>query len=228
MIKKKEIQRHRMVRYFVEAACSIADSQGTDAVTARKVAELAGYNAATLYNYFDNLPHLLYFIHLRHLKDYAQALPHAIRDIDHPILLYMKICECFNEHGFQKPQQYYTIFFSEHSEKFNEHLRLYYDAFPEELPPEGLYFYPAFKQNDVHQKDYNALMAAARKGFLKEEDVVDIVRINFLIFGGMLRHFLSFPSEIGSADKAACIATRYQAHTLAGYGVSPELLTDYY
>ena len=65
MIKKKEIQRHRMVRYFVEAACSIADSQGTDAVTARKVAELAGYNAATLYNYFDNLPHLLYFIHLR-------------------------------------------------------------------------------------------------------------------------------------------------------------------
>lgn len=227
-MSKKEMQQHRTVRYFVEAACSIADSQGIDAVTARKVAEQAGYNVATLYNYFDNLTHLLYFTHLRHLKDYAQALPHALHNISHPILLYMKVCECFNEYGFQKPQQYYTIFFSEHSEHFNEYLRRYYDAFPEELPPEGLYFYPVFMQNDVHQKDYNALMAAAKKGFLRSEDVLDIVRVNFLIFGGMLRHFLSFPSEVGAPGEAARITTRYQAHTLAGYGVSPELLKDYY
>lgn len=225
---KKEIQQHRMIRYFVEAACAVADAEGADAVTARKVADMAGYNVATLYNYFDNLNHLLYFTQLRHLKDYAQALPQAIREVTHPILLYMKVCKCFNECGFQKPTQYQTIFFSKYSTNFNQSLQSYYNAFPEELPQERLRFYPMFKQDNVHERDYNILMDAAQLGYLRHEDVLDITEINFFLFGGMLRHFISTPSETGSAEDAARTTTRYQAHTLAGYGVSPELLKDYY
>ena len=66
---KKEIQNERKIRYFVEAAWNIEDTEGKEAITARQVADLAGYNVATLYNYFENLDHLLAFASLRHLRD---------------------------------------------------------------------------------------------------------------------------------------------------------------
>ena len=56
-LDNKELQRKRMITYFVEATCKIIDTDGVEAVTVRKVANLAGYNSATLYNYFDNLNH---------------------------------------------------------------------------------------------------------------------------------------------------------------------------
>ena len=38
----REIQNERKIRYFVEAAWKIEDTEGIKAVTARKVADLAG------------------------------------------------------------------------------------------------------------------------------------------------------------------------------------------
>ena len=60
-LDKKYIQKVRMVKYFVDATIEIIEKEGYEAVTIRKVADIAGYNSATLYNYFDNLEHLLFF-----------------------------------------------------------------------------------------------------------------------------------------------------------------------
>ena len=51
-IDNKTIRKKRMRRYFVEAAKKIIQEEGIDGVTLRKVAKGAGYNGATLYNYF--------------------------------------------------------------------------------------------------------------------------------------------------------------------------------
>ena len=57
--EKKQIQKARIIHYFIEAAVKIIDEEGIEGVSIRKVADIAGYNSATLYNYFDDLPHLL-------------------------------------------------------------------------------------------------------------------------------------------------------------------------
>lgn len=56
----KELQRRRMMGYFIDAAIQIIDEEGVEAVSARRVAELAGYSYATIYNYFKDLNDLLW------------------------------------------------------------------------------------------------------------------------------------------------------------------------
>ncbi|MCM1989383.1 TetR/AcrR family transcriptional regulator [Oceanirhabdus seepicola] len=56
---KKEIQKQRMMKYFIEAAKEIIKEEGVKGVSARKVGEKAGYSYATIYNYFNDLNTLL-------------------------------------------------------------------------------------------------------------------------------------------------------------------------
>lgn len=55
----KEIQRKRMMRYFIDAAKEIIMTDGIKGLTARRVGEKAGYSYATIYNYFNDLSTLL-------------------------------------------------------------------------------------------------------------------------------------------------------------------------
>ena len=55
-----EIQKQRMADYFKEAAKEILRGEGIKAASARNIAERAGYSYATLYNYFDDLPALIF------------------------------------------------------------------------------------------------------------------------------------------------------------------------
>ena len=58
-----------MMSYFIIAAQQIIQEEGIKAVTIRKVAALAGYNSATIYNYFENLENLLFFASMKYLRD---------------------------------------------------------------------------------------------------------------------------------------------------------------
>ncbi|XCP84558.1 helix-turn-helix domain-containing protein [Roseburia hominis] len=219
-------QYNRMVRYFVEAARSIIDTEGEEAVTARKVADAAGYNVATLYHYFENLDHLLFFTSLRHLKDYALDLPEYTKGVYDPIQLYLMTWECFNQHAFRLPQIYARLFLPEYQTKYNHSLRFYYEIFPEELPKNGLRFFPMFQQGGLYERDYVLLIDAARRGLLRKEDVADISIMNTMIFKGMINKFLG-SSPRPSIEQAMRDTMRYQSRTLIGFGVSREYVKDY-
>jgi len=57
---KNEIQEQRMRGYFIDATRSILKSEGLKVVSARNVAEIAGYSYATLYNYFKDIKELIF------------------------------------------------------------------------------------------------------------------------------------------------------------------------
>lgn len=48
--------------YFIEAARNIIETQGMDMISIRGVAEKAGFNSATLYNYFKDLGDLFFLL----------------------------------------------------------------------------------------------------------------------------------------------------------------------
>lgn len=101
---KKEFQKKRMMSYFIEAANQIIETEGIDAITIRKVSDIAGYNSATLYNYFENLDHLIFFASMKYLKEYVLRLPDYLKDSRDSIDRYFKIWECFCEHSFKKTE----------------------------------------------------------------------------------------------------------------------------
>ena len=49
------IQEERIRKYFIDAAKELIRGEGLSVVTARNVAERAGYSYATLYNYFKDI-----------------------------------------------------------------------------------------------------------------------------------------------------------------------------
>jgi len=56
----KAIQEERMKNYFLTAAKDIIRAEGIAAVSARNIAERAGYSYATLYNYFEDVRDLIF------------------------------------------------------------------------------------------------------------------------------------------------------------------------
>lgn len=65
----KEIQRKRIMTYFIDAAKEIIKEEGVKGLSARKVGEKAGYSYATIYNYFKDINTLLTYCMLDYLED---------------------------------------------------------------------------------------------------------------------------------------------------------------
>ncbi len=59
MNEKSELKVQRMKSYFLEAAKQIITAEGAENISARRVAEIAGYSYATIYNYFKDIDELL-------------------------------------------------------------------------------------------------------------------------------------------------------------------------
>lgn len=79
-MSRREFQRKRTMTFFIDAAREIIEDEGIKGITIRKVADKAGFNSATLYNYFENLDHLVFLAAMRYIKDYVHALPKYIKE----------------------------------------------------------------------------------------------------------------------------------------------------
>lgn len=55
------LKRKRIMIYFIEAAEKLIRQNGIENLSIRKIATEAGYNSATIYNYFNDLEQLTMF-----------------------------------------------------------------------------------------------------------------------------------------------------------------------
>ncbi len=217
---KKSIQKKRMMSYFISATNEIIDQEGLNGITARKVADRAGYNCATLYNYFHNLNHLIVFSSIRHLKEYSEDLPNYINATQDPIQSYLKIWECFCKHSFQNPEIYQLIFFGGLShESVNESISGYYDIFPEEITEAVRDYTPMLLSNNIHERDYIALKAAVEKHLIKEEDIREINEMNVLLYRGTLANMVVNSTQPMDIHKSVEKILYYMIKTLKAFGV---------
>jgi len=80
-VSGKDIRRKRVMDDFIRAARSILEAEGVDGVSARKVADRAGWSYATIYNYFRDINHLLW-----------HCIPLYVEDIFTRIMVCMSSC----------------------------------------------------------------------------------------------------------------------------------------
>lgn len=73
-MENKAIQQQRMKGYFIEAAKKLTHEMPKDQLSVRKIASEAGYSYATLYNYFENLDHLLWYVVIDILEELSDVL----------------------------------------------------------------------------------------------------------------------------------------------------------
>jgi AcrR family transcriptional regulator len=185
-VDEADIKKKRTLKIFINAAAQIIEDEGIEAVTIRKVADLAGYNSATIYNYFDNSNQLISFAALKFVKDYTQELPKYIADADDCLDRFLLVWECFCKHCFNKPNIYYAIFTEHIGDKPDDLIRNYYSLFPEELgdPPEELL--PMLMESNFYERCQILIEPCIEKGYFTEQQAQNLNEMIRLLYQGML------------------------------------------
>jgi len=194
---KKEIIRNRIMMDFIQASDQLIKSEGINNITLRKVANLADYNSATLYNYFENLDHLIFFSAMRHIKDYANALREYTKDSKNSMDRFIKVWECFCHYSFQNPEIYNAIFFSNLKNDMEEYVSDYYKLFPEDLMNADEKTSTMLLKSDITQRGMAIIRDCVEEGFIRESDGESLNEATLLIYEGLLKKVLNnkLPSE---------------------------------
>ncbi len=210
-MSRKEIQRNRTRKYFIEACEQIIASDGLEGVTLRKVADLAGYNSATLYNYFDSLEHLLLYTSFKKLGPYLQKLKELPPNSD-GLAYFLSVWRVFAEEAFQQPLEYYRMFFEFSGEYMAEALSTYYALYPEVLEGVGDELRPMLERASLWNRNL-ALLKQCMPTKLVEADMVAMNDILILVFQGML---LRVKNGEQGEDSVQALINCYD-HVLVGY-----------
>lgn len=197
-----------MMGYFIDATAQIIEEEGIENVTIRKIADIAGYNSATIYNYFGELSHLIFFATMRFLKKYAETLPEYMARGKDPLERYLLLWECFCKFSYKEPQIYHAIFTSNLGGLPEELINDYYGIFPTDLIniPEDLK--PMFLESNLSKRGRIALEKCIEAGYIKDENAEEIGEIVTLVWQGM--HIMILNNRRSyNAEEATEITMKY-------------------
>lgn len=196
---RKQVQRKRIMTLFVDAADEIVREEGIDRITIRKVAEKAGYNSATLYNYFENVDHLILFTAMRYIGDYSRALPKYLEPSKHALDKFIRVWECFCHFAFRDPEIYRAIFFADLDKDLEDYIIEYYKLFPEELGPELEGISTMLLKHNIYERGLATIGDCVKEGFIREEDAQALNEMGTILFEGVLQQLIKGKVEYDGA-----------------------------
>ncbi|HKL12666.1 MAG TPA: TetR/AcrR family transcriptional regulator [Halanaerobiales bacterium] len=185
-IDNKDIKKKRILKYFIQATKEVIEEKGIENVTIRNVAKRAGYNSATIYNYFDNYKQLIFFASLDFLSNYIKAMPDYITEGEDEVERFILMWECFCKYSFETPQIYYAIFTEELGDHPESLMEKYFQIFPEKLgdPPERLI--PMLLDPDLSRRASIASKPLIENDYLSKEKAEEVDNMITYIYHGML------------------------------------------
>lgn len=198
---KKAIQKKRMITYFLDATLEIIEKEGIEKVTVRKIADIAGYNSATLYNYFESLDHLLFYAAMSNMNDYINALPIYTKYVKNSRDLYFEVWRCFIEYSFLKPEIYYNLFFSSLKEEMDVYIKHYYSLFPIDVKNYNDTVRVMLNDNNISSRSKVLINACVDEGYFTREDGYLIDDLVLLIYESMLMRVYLKTMDAGSAKE---------------------------
>jgi AcrR family transcriptional regulator len=192
---RKERQKLRIMSYFIDATHEVIENEGVDAVTVRKVADLAGYNSATLYNYFNNLDHLIGYAAIKYLKDYYLILDDYIKEADNRELKYLKIWEVFCIHSYKRPKIFKAIFFLTPNDDVKEIFDNYFEIYPSDFGMHTEDLLPMLNASSIHDRNRNSLMFLVKEGIIDAAALDELNDMTILMYRGFLDKLINTDPE---------------------------------
>lgn len=183
----KLLRQKRIMNYFIEAANQIIEKEGVGAVTIRKVSDLAGYNSATLYNYFDNLNHLIFLATMGHLEVYNTAIASYVDGCGNSLEEYLAVSECFCKYSFESPEIYELLFFGRQDHKLEEYTQQYYSLFPERSMDETAPASRIIHMNDIYARSSALLASCVEDGYLTQAAADDFNEVALMVYKSILK-----------------------------------------
>lgn len=192
----KERQRLRNMAFFIDAAHQIIESEGVDSVSVRRVADLAGFNTGTLYNYFRNLDHLIGYAGVKYLKDYYSVLDDYIKEADNAEVRYVKIWELFCRYSFDRPKVWKAIFFLTPNDDIKEIFDSYFEVYPEDLGIHTEDLLPMINSSSIYVRSRKCLEPVADEGVISQECVEELNEMTVLVYRGLLETIITTHNKL--------------------------------
>ena len=160
----------RIMINFIEATRSLIQTEGVDGLSIRKIANEAGYNSATLYNYFRDLEHLTLFGSVCYLRDYIVELGKSLDSTMSSLDRFRTIYRCFNGFAFRYPDIFHNMFFGRYSDLLEDVLHTYYyELFPQEMEGIDESLRRMLVSGNMQSRDRVNVEAMVRDGFIAQE-----------------------------------------------------------
>lgn len=213
---KKNTRRNIRKSYFIDAAAKIIEEEGIEAITVRKVTDMAGYNSSTLYNYFENLDHLVFLAAMKFIKDYTYHLPKYIKSAKTSLERYIKIWECFCHYSFIRPEIYYTLFYSKLNISIKDAVREYYSIYPDDLGEQSDKLENMLLEQDMFERGITILKPCVEEGFIDGDELTELNDVHILIYQGMVSRIINKQIDY-SLEEAEQVTMKYLKNTLNKY-----------
>jgi AcrR family transcriptional regulator len=177
MDDKKDIKKQRIKMYFLEATKEVIINEGVENITVRKVADVAGYSYATIYNYFEDLNELLWDVRSLIIKDIVEYMFQKINEPLYDINGIKRLFRTYIAYYFEKPNVFKFFYFHQ-LRKPNRKL--------DNTEPE-LSFEAAWKET---------FKGFIMNGTLKEKDIEVISKIFIYSMHGMIAISFSYDESL--------------------------------
>lgn len=188
---KNKIKKNRIIKYFIEATSEIMERDGIDGITIRKIAEVSGYNSATIYNYFENLDHLIFLSALKFIKPYTNSVGEYAKSGENALEKNLLIWEYFCLHSFRHPELYHAIFFAKLSNPIDDYISNYYELYPEEIVIDDRNVSSMLSKQNIYERAHVILEQCVDEGFLYKKDLDSLNEMILFIYKGLLAQVLN-------------------------------------
>ena len=183
-------KRKKIMGRFIQATVELMDEVGIENISIRNVAVKTRYNSATLYNYFENLDHLIFFGAMFSVRDYSLSLNEYLKDAHNGMDQFLKIWECFCDYSFKKPAVYNAIFFPQLSKDFEHYVNQYYAFFPEDLGVNNETVSAMLKKGDILDRNMETILDCIEEDYISTGDAQRLNNMSILMYEGMLMRML--------------------------------------
>ena len=185
--KNKMVKAQRTRRYFVDAAKEIIEEDSLSGVTIRSVAERAGYNSATLYNYFENMDQLLAFTCIDLITVWLVDVYRIKIGEGDSVDKYIMGWKIFCDYSFQDPTGYSYIYSSLNSNEVIKYFKEYFEIFPDSKQGMSDDFIDLYTQNTLAEQEKQVIKPCIEEGYFSQEDAESIYTLALILYNGLLK-----------------------------------------
>ncbi|EQB87442.1 hypothetical protein J2Z44_002161 [Clostridium punense] len=183
---KSAIEKKEMMISFVNATKKLIEEEGIENVTARRVAQLTGYNVATAYKYFNNLNHVIFFASMKYYNDYIHDLPNYIKETNSSLINYLEIWRCFSIHAFNNPKIFKSLFLDQNPHSVQDTMKQYYELYPDDFRELPQVLLPMLSKDCIVDRDIAILKVCVDDGYIRKEDLEILSKSIVIFFEGLL------------------------------------------
>lgn len=184
---KKRLRQRRMMQYFMDAAQKIIETEGIDAVTIRKVSDGAGYNSATMYNYFADVEQLISFTLLHIVMEYFKVIGRLNAENHPSYLRFLLTWKVYAVFSFEKPEIYTHVFFSEKTDVILGSIDDYLAVFPSDFMEPGDATYQKIMGKSVQERDDRIFDPCMQDGYVDKKDQDYLFTFYYALYLGLCK-----------------------------------------